>query len=337
MRQSTMSAEIPAGLMHILRRKRPGWRRGLRNLTRGGSKKPAMRQTTARSLVISFVFVTAACGPTLPSVNDVAPPAADAAVDPAARDASSLPSIDAARRESGAEGPARADGGTSDARAPEREVGDVGPDVRPVADARPDAGEVSPGTRAPRPGEIVIDELLVDPAGNDLGHEWIEIANVSGEPLDLATLHLSDGETDVALSAGVLPSRGLLVLGQSADRAHNGDAPVDVAYGTRLMLRNGAGHVAVCLGVCAAGVTVDELGWQVAWGDGYAGHAVVVERGGVTCPAGEPYGAGGNFGTPGAANPPCARPAVDPAPDGSTPAPDAGAPGDAEADAAAGR
>lgn len=293
-----------------------------------------MRQTTARSLVISFVFVMAACGPTLPSVNDVAPHTADAAVAPAVRDASSLPWIDAFRREGGAEAPARPDGGSTDARAAEREVGGAGSDARVTADARPDAGEVSAGARGPRPGEIVIDELLVDPAGNDLGHEWIEIVNVSGEPLDLAALHLSDGEADVALSAGVLPSGGLLVLGQSADRSHNGDAPVDVAYGTRLMLRNGAGHVAICLGACAGGVTLDELDWQVAWGDAYAGHAVVVERGGATCPAGEPYGAGGNFGTPGAANPPCARPAVEPAPDGGEPAPDGGEPAAGGSDAA---
>jgi hypothetical protein len=300
-----------------------------------------MRQTTARSLLISFVFVTVACGPTLPSVNDVTPPTADAAVAPAARDAASLPWIDAIRRDSGAETPAWLGSGSSDARAAEREVGVASSDARPTADARPDAGEVSPGARAPRPGEIVIDELLVDPAGNDLGHEWIEIANVSGEPLDLATLHLSDGETDVALSAGALPSGGLLVLGQSTDRAHNGDAPVDVAYGTRLMLRNGAGRVAICLGACAGGVTLDELDWQLAWGDAYAGHAVVVERGGVTCPAGEPYGTGGNFGTPGAANPRCARLPVDPAPDGGAPA-DAnsdagGAPAAADSDATAER
>jgi hypothetical protein len=283
----------------------------------------------------------AACGPTLPSVNDVAPHTADAAVEQAPRDAASLPWIDAARREGGAETPARPDGGIADARAAEREGGVPSTDARTTADARPDAGEVTSGVRAPRPGEIIIDELLVDPAGNDLGHEWIEILNVSGEPLDLAALHLSDGEADVALSAGVLPSGGLLVLGQSADRSHNGDAPVDVAYGTRLMLRNGAGHVAICLGACAGGVTLDELDWQVEWGDAYAGRAVVIERGGVTCPASEPYGAGGNFGTPGAANPPCARPAVEPAPDGGAPA-DAGsdaggAPTDAGSDAAAER
>jgi hypothetical protein len=177
---------------------------------------------------------------------------------------------------------------------------------------RADAPPQGPAARVPGAGEIVIDELLVDPAGNDLGHEWIEIANVASEPLDLGGLRVADETTEAAVDAGVLPAGGLLVLGQSIDRAHNGDAPVDLAYGTRLTLNNGADRVEICLGPCGGGVVLDAVGWSAAWGDTYVGHAVVVERGGRACPAAEAYGAGGNFGTPGRANPPCPVVAPDP-------------------------
>jgi hypothetical protein len=191
------------------------------------------------------------------------------------------------------------------------DAGDVTP---PRAQAGSDASRDVPNdavaeassARAPRPHEIAIDELLVDPAGDDLGHEWIEIANGAAEPLDLTTLHVSDATTDVAIDAGVLQAGALLVLGQSADRAHNGDAPVDLAYGTRLSLNNGGDRVAICLGACASGLTLDAVAWTAPWGADYVGHAVIVAPG-ATCPAEEPYGADGNFGSPGHANPPCPR------------------------------
>src|SRR5205085_11316383 len=115
---------------------------------------------------------------------------------------------------------------------------------------------------------------------------------------------------DVTAAAGVLAPRALLVLGQSADRAHNGDAPVDFAYGTRLQLNNDADRIVLCAGACAAGVTLASFAWAAPFGPEYAGHAIVVEAGG-TCPAADAYGAGGNFGTPGRSNPACARGAAD--------------------------
>ncbi|HVZ71890.1 MAG TPA: lamin tail domain-containing protein [Polyangia bacterium] len=193
--------------------------------------------------------------------------------------------------------------------------GDGGADAR-IADGRADAASPSDGGaeapadvslgRAPSAGDVVIDELLIDPTGNDLGHEWIEVVNVTNETLDLSALHVSDDSSDVAVETGPLAPGARLVLGQSIDRAHNGDAPVDVAYGTRLSLNNGADHVALCAGACADGVTLDAFSWTMAFGDAFVGHAIVVEHAPArTCAAATPYGAGGNFGTPGAPNPPC--------------------------------
>ncbi|HTA18625.1 MAG TPA: lamin tail domain-containing protein [Polyangia bacterium] len=250
----------------------------------------------------------AACVPSVPhgGARPVDESAADAApateAPPFPASSTSVPRADAA-----SVGPFDAGGVTSThAEAGSDAARDAANDV--AADAAPEA----PRARAPRAGEISIDELLVDPAGDDLGHEWIEIANVAAEPLDLATLHVSDGTTDVAIDAGVLPAGALLVLGQSAERAHNGDAPVDLAYGTRLSLNNGGDRVAVCLGACASGLTLDAVAWTAPWGADYVGHAVIVAPG-ATCPAEEPYGADGNFGSPGRANPPCPRAPAEPA------------------------
>jgi hypothetical protein len=250
----------------------------------------------------------------------VDPGAADPPADPPPRDAGSSPSPAPPR--GGSAGATRdAAGAAGEATTPDGGAAD-----RAAADASPSD---APAARSPRAGEVAIDELLVDPAGNDLGHEWLELANLAGEPLDLAALRISDGTSEVAVDAGVLAAGGLLVLGQSIDRAHNGDAPVDLAYGTKLSLNNGGDRVAICLGPCASGVELDVVSWTAPWGDPYTGHAVVVEPGGATCPAEEPYGGGGNFGTPGRPNPPC--PAAD-RPDAATDGvPDAGTDGGADA------
>ncbi|HVU52853.1 MAG TPA: lamin tail domain-containing protein [Polyangia bacterium] len=198
---------------------------------------------------------------------------------------------------------ARPDGGPADRAA--GASGSIGGGSGAAVDAAGDQTKDAPSARAPRAGEVVIDELLVDPAGNDLGHEWIELANVASEALDLSALRVADEATEIAVDAGVLAAGGLLVLGQSIDRAHNGDAPVDLAYGTKLSLNNGADRIEICAGACAGGVVLDSVAWTAAWGDAYVGHAVVVERTGATCPATEAYGSGGNFGTPGRENQPC--------------------------------
>jgi hypothetical protein len=178
-----------------------------------------------------------------------------------------------------------------------------------AADARMDASrdasvDVS-RARMPRPGEVAIDELLVNPTGDDLGREWIELANRASEPLDLSQLHLATVSTDVAVAAGTIAPGALLLLGQSSDPTKNGGAPVAVAYGTKLILLNANGQLSLCLGACASGVAIDAVSWG-ALGDDQTGHALIVDpatKG--LCSASTPFGTAGSFGTPGAPNPPC--------------------------------
>ena len=178
-----------------------------------------------------------------------------------------------------------------------------------AADARTDAPrdasmDVS-RARMPRPGEVAIDELLVNPSGDDLGREWIELANRASEPLDLSQLHLATASTDVAAPAGTIAAGALLLLGQSSDPTKNGGASVAVAYGTKLILLNANGQLSICLGACASGVVIDTVSWGTA-SDAETGHALIVDpatRG--LCAAVAPFGTAGSFGTPGAPNPPC--------------------------------
>jgi hypothetical protein len=159
--------------------------------------------------------------------------------------------------------------------------------------------------RTPRPGEVVIDELLVNPAGDDLGREWIELANRASEPLDLSQLHLATASTDVAAAAGTIGPGALLLLGQSSDPTKNGGAPVAVAYNARLILPNANGQLSICLGACASGGVIDTASWGSPTDD-QTGHALIVDPAtGALCTASTPFGTAGSFGTPGAPNPSC--------------------------------
>ncbi len=175
-----------------------------------------------------------------------------------------------------------------------------------AADARADLPVTNVlSARLPRPGEVAIDELLVNPTGDDLGREWIELMNRASEPLDLSQLHLATASTDVAVAAGTIAPGALLLLGQSVDPAKNGGAPVAVAYSTKLILVNADGELSICLGACASGVVIDTVSWG-ALGDDQTGHALIVDpatKG--LCPASTPFGTAGSFGTPGGPNPPC--------------------------------
>jgi len=167
----------------------------------------------------------------------------------------------------------------------------------------------------PRAGEIVIDELLVNPAGADTNREWIEIANLTALPFDLRGLHVADSAKDVAVDGGLLAPGAILVLGQSADTTKNGGAPVAIAYGGTISLNNAGDTIAICLGPCASGQVLDRVGWDQDLGPAYDGHAAIVGMGmaGLLCAAADPFGSAGSFGTPGARNPPCEQNDASPA------------------------
>lgn len=146
--------------------------------------------------------------------------------------------------------------------------------ARPRApEAPPTAGEA----RAPGAGEVVISEFLADPgAVEDAGGEWVELANVSGEDLDLSGCALADGgRNSVVFPEGtLLEAGGRLVVGRSADAAANGGIDVDVETGEDFTLSNAVRYLTpdtedievqfgemVAVGVSGSGI---EMGLEAA-------------------------------------------------------------------------
>jgi hypothetical protein len=247
---------------------------------------------------------------------DLAPPTDAGSLTDAAARADTASPTDATSR---AETASSTDAGSASDAASAAEAGGLGDATVPA-----DAGGASDAAlaRAPRAGELAIVEVLANPSGQDLGREWIELASLASEPLGLSELHVSDGTTDAPVAAGVILPGARIVLGQSSDPAKNGGVTVTAAYGTRLILNNDDEQVSVCVGPCATGLVVDQLGWGTL-GTAYDGHAIVVDP--VTrsiCPATEPFGTAGDFGTPGQPNPTCG--ATDAGADGEAPRLDAG-------------
>jgi hypothetical protein len=186
---------------------------------------------------------------------------------------------------------------------------DAGDDATSPADTTSiDAGVETVAARAPVAGEIAIVEALVNPTGTDAGREWIEIVSLANEPLDLSDLHVADAAVDVAVPAGTVQPGARIVLGQSTDASKNGGAPVSVAYGTRIGLNNDGEDLSICVGPCAAGAVIDHVAWKTL-GAAYDGHALVFDReANLVCPATQPFGTAGDFGTPAAANDACPVP-----------------------------
>ncbi len=211
------------------------------------------------------------------------------------------------------------DAPSNDVSRPDAKVDAATPDTNAVSDGTGSfdtTDAAAPDTFAPdaisatlpAPGDLVIDELLINPAGADTNREWIEIANVSTATLDLHQQHDADPASDVATDAGVPAPGGLLVLGQSLDPTKNGGAPIAFSFGNVVSLNNGGDSISICRGPCAGGVVLDQVIWTADLGAAYDGHAAIVGAApGLFCPADQPFGDGGSFGSPGQANPPCAN------------------------------
>ena len=147
-------------------------------------------------------------------------------------------------------------------------------------------------------------ELLVNPTGDDLGREWIELANRASEPLDLTQLHLATASTDVAAAAGTIAPGAPLLLGQSSQS----DQERRRAGGGRLQQQADPAQrqrAALDLsGACAAGVVIDAAPGAHRATPTSARLDRRSRNQGALCRLGAVRDAG-SFGTPGGPNPPC--------------------------------
>lgn len=110
-------------------------------------------------------------------------------------------------------------------------------------------------------GEIVITELMIDPAAvADSVGEWFEIFNPTADTLSLEGCEIGDDGSDLDIipsGIDILPGE-YLVFGNNADPASNGiGASPSYVYGANVVLQNGADE----LELRCNGVVVDRVFW----------------------------------------------------------------------------
>ena len=165
-------------------------------------------------------------------------------------------------------------------------------------------------------GDLVFDELLINPvAAGDEG-EWVELWNPSttARVLDGCVLR-DDGDDTYTVPGGVetatvvVPAHGYLVLGRSADAVTSGGVVPDLVY-SGITLANTADELELVCG----GIVIDRVAWSDGWpsGTGLAlsldpGHANAASNDAPTawCLASTLYGDQTNRGTPRRPNPSC--------------------------------
>lgn len=167
-----------------------------------------------------------------------------------------------------------------------------------------------PLARAANPGDVVINEVMQNPAAvADASGEWFELHNATTSPINIDGWTIIGGATEShTISAGgslVIAANGFIALGRVASPATNGGyTPAYVIAG--ISLGNGSDLLAIRQGA----VTIDSVGWD----DG----ATFPDPDGATMELKDPladngiganwaanttisYGLG-DFGTPGAQN-----------------------------------
>ncbi|MDI7268120.1 MAG: lamin tail domain-containing protein [Myxococcota bacterium] len=161
------------------------------------------------------------------------------------------------------------------------------------------------------PGDLVISEIQFSPVGvtPETNGEWFEVYNASPRVVPLGGFRLAVGASTHTV-AGVLSvaRAGYFVFGRETDPAANGGAAVHYAYAGLSL------PAAATLRIEFDGVTIDSVSYAAgaSWTDGNAMSlapdrlsAAANDNPANWCPASTSYGAAGNFGTPGTANPPC--------------------------------
>ncbi len=187
-----------------------------------------------------------------------------------------------------------------------------------------DAGTARPAD-PPGPGDLVITEIMADPAAvADADGEWFEV--LVTRDVDLNGLGIGD---DPAAPKTVLadpaclsvPAGTRLLFARNEDAAANGGLPA-VDHTFAFGLANGGGTLALAVD----GTVVDTVTWTnatagTAWSlSSDAENATANDDPANWCDATAPYG-DGDLGTPGAANPACGGGGGDTCMDGGAPRP----------------
>jgi len=169
--------------------------------------------------------------------------------------------------------------------------------------------------RSPRPGDVVISEIMYAPVIDDARGEWVELANITALPMSLSGCRLATDEGDSPLGDLEIPAEGQIFLAglqgplneewcDQCGRTPNGVLGVS--------LDNAGGRVRVeCGDVLIDQVQYGGMNWPVARGaslslSGDRLDGVANDDGAAWCLGSQPYFVGHN-GTPGLPNGVCER------------------------------
>ncbi|HET9626096.1 MAG TPA: lamin tail domain-containing protein [Kofleriaceae bacterium] len=172
-----------------------------------------------------------------------------------------------------------------------------------------DDGSAPRAIAAPAAGQLVISEVLANPAGaSDASREWFEVANTGATAFDLNELvvgRIAAAGTPIASARclSVAPG-GFAVLARAADPVRNAGLPrVDATFAFGLV--DTRGDIQIARG---DGAVLDAVQWAAVT----SGVSLQVDPAQLTaegnddpshwCAASAPYGDGANLGTPGAGN-----------------------------------
>ncbi len=120
------------------------------------------------------------------------------------------------------------------------------------------------------PGEIVITEIMYNPDGPTLGEddlfEWIELCNLSAEPIQLEGMMLSDGGNQLFLESFILEpmARAVVPAKESSFIAAYGSGILIVPWdGVWTKLSNSADMLLL---YSSSGGVLDEIAYLDSWG-----------------------------------------------------------------------
>ncbi|PIE17223.1 MAG: hypothetical protein CSA66_06385 [Proteobacteria bacterium] len=163
-------------------------------------------------------------------------------------------------------------------------------------------------------GDLVITEIMRNPASEDDEGEWIELYNPQPVARALSGCTLSDDDADSYTfaedAAVIVPAKGRLILGRSASAEDSGGLSPDHVY-AGFVLANGADEVTLsCGGVVIDRVAYAAEGWPFEAGAALSlrpelSNAVANDVSSAWCDATTTYGTRANKGTPRKVNPPC--------------------------------
>jgi cysteine-rich repeat protein len=177
-------------------------------------------------------------------------------------------------------------------------------------------------------GDLVVSEIMAFPTASqdEEAGEWFELTNASGKTINLNGITILDEKGDSFIvnhcKPLLLEPDKAIALGRNGNPDLNGGYTSGYTY-TTMKLGNLADQIVIKAtyktGTSTTTIEVDRVTWTAAWGMQFSkGHALSLDASQTTVSGNdipEHYCLattamkGGDFGTPGAANPPCPAPA----------------------------